>query len=73
MDRLRTNIVFDDHRFTVTVLQSLEFRTGSLDHKRFLMGSSKPIAVIVAEPDRSYALDMDARLVDVDSIMPGSV
>ena len=72
MDRLHTNIVFDDQRFTVTVVQSLEIRTGSSSHKRFLTGNLKPIAVIVKEPDRSYVLDMDARSVDIDSIMPGA-
>ena len=72
MDRLHTNIVFDDPRFMVTVVQSLEFRTGSSNHMRFLTGSLQPIAVIVKEPDKSYALNMDARLVDIDSIMPGA-
>ena len=65
MDRLRTNIVFDDQRFAVTVVQSLEFRTGSWNHKRFLTGSLKPIAVVVKEPGRSYAFDMDARSTDI--------
>jgi len=73
MDRLRTNIVFDDQRFTVTVVQSLELQTGSLKHKRFLTGSLKPIAVIVKEPDRSSVLDLDAQSVEVDSSMPGAI
>jgi hypothetical protein len=72
MDRLRTSIVFDDQRFTVTVVQSLQFRTGSSNHKRFLTGSLQPIAVIVKAPDKSYALDMEARLIDIDSVMPGA-
>ena len=73
MGGLRTNIVFDDQRFTVTVVQSQEFRTGSSDHKRFLTGSLKPVAVIVKEPDRYYVLDMDARSIDIDSSMPGAL
>lgn len=72
MDRLSTNVVFDDQRFTVTVVQSLEFRTGSLNHKRFLTGSLKPVAVVVKEPDRSYVLDMDGQSGDIDSSVTGS-
>ncbi len=73
MDRRRTDIVFDDQRFTVTVVQSLEFQTGSWNHKRFLTGSLKPIAVIVKEPGRSYAFDMDAQSVDIDSSILGAM
>ncbi|MBT8090273.1 MAG: hypothetical protein KJO01_08710 [Gammaproteobacteria bacterium] len=73
MDRLRTNIVFGDQRFTVTVVQSLEFRTGSWNHKRFLTGSLASIAVIVREPGRSYALDMDGQPGDIDSSILGAM
>ncbi len=33
---------------------------------RYLLGSVKPIAIIVTEPDRTYALDLAARPVDID-------
>jgi hypothetical protein len=67
MDRLRTNVVFHDRRFTVTVVQSLQFRTGGSKRGRILAGSLKPIAVIVTEPERSYVLDMDEPSADIDS------
>ena len=31
-----------------------------------MTGRLQPIAVIVKAPDRTYALDMEARLVDID-------
>lgn len=73
MYRLRTDIVFGDQRCTVTVVQSLEFRVGGSNHKRFLAGSLKPIAVIVKEPDRSYVLDMDSRSVDIEKGKRGRI
>ena len=73
MDRLRRTTVFDDPRFTVIVVQSVEFQTGGSNRKRFLTGSLKPIALIVKEPGRSYALDMNARSVDIESFGAGTL
>ena len=65
MARLRERTVFADRRLTVTVLESLELQTNRSNHRRFLIGSLKPIAVVVREPDRTYAYD-------IESGVPGS-
>ena len=66
MTGLRERTVFADRRLTVSAMESLELRTGKTNHGRFMTGRLQPIAVIVKAPDRTYALDMEARLVDID-------
>ena len=68
MTRVRERTVFSDDRFTVTAVESLEFRTDRTDRHRWVTGSLRPVFVIVREPEKSYALDMDAQPVDIDRI-----
>ena len=68
MARLRERSVFADQKITVTAVEALEFRTGRTNRGRFLTASLKPVAVIVREPDRTYALDMCAEPVDIDRL-----
>ena len=60
MASLRERSVFADHRLTVTAVESLELEITRTNHGRFMSGRLKPIAVIVKEADRTYALNMDA-------------
>ena len=68
MTRVREKIVFSDDRFTVTAVESLEFRTDRSDRHGLVTGSLRPVCVIVRERKRSYALDMDAQPVDIERI-----
>ena len=68
MASVRARTVFRDHELTVTAVASVEFRTSRSNHRRFLIGNLRPIAVIVREPDRTYALDMAAQPVDIERI-----
>lgn len=66
MTTVRARTIFSDQRLTVTAVESLELRTDRSNHTRYLLGSLQPIAIIVTEPDRTYALDLDAHPVDLD-------
>ena len=68
MPRVRQRTIFSDYRLTVIAVERLEFRTDRLDHRRLVTGSLKPVAVIVTAPDRTYALDMNAQPVDIDTM-----
>lgn len=68
MARVRERAVFSSKRFTVTAVESLEFRIDGSRHGRLVSGSVKPVALIVKAPDRTYALDMTAQAVDVASL-----
>jgi dihydrodipicolinate reductase len=66
MSSVRARTVFSDHGLTVTAVESVEFRTDRSNRRRFVFGSVRPVAVIVREPDRTYALDMDAQPVNIE-------
>ncbi|MDH4109505.1 MAG: hypothetical protein OEW35_14430 [Gammaproteobacteria bacterium] len=68
MDRLRTGTVFANQRLTVAVAESLEVRSDKTKHTRFMTGTLRPVAVIVKEPGRTYAFDMDGQPVDIDQV-----
>ena len=68
MDRVRARTIFRDEKRSVTALESREFRTDRSNHGCLLIGSLKPIAVIVREPDRTYALDISAGPVDIKQL-----
>jgi hypothetical protein len=73
MVMVRARTVFSDQKLTVTAVESLELQTDSSNRRRFMIGrfmigSLKPIAVIVREPDRTYALDMGGQPVAFDRL-----
>ena len=68
MTTVRARTVFSDEMFTVTAIESLEFRTQGTNRRRQVIASLKPIAVIVRERDKTYALDMAAQPVDIDRL-----
>ena len=68
MTKVRARTIFSDQRLTVTAVESLEFRTDRSNYARYLLVSLKPIAIIVTEPDRTYALDLAAQRVDIDRL-----
>lgn len=66
MKSVRARTLFSDQKRTVRAVESLELHIDRSNHARFLIGSLQPIAIIVTEPDRTYALDLDAHPVDLD-------
>lgn len=74
MNKLRARTVFADQRLTVTAVESLAFQAGGAGHGRFLTVHLEPIAIIVRQQDRTYALDMGAQSLDLDSLnLPADV
>lgn len=68
MASVRTTPIFSAAGLTVTAVESVEFRSEGSQCRRFVTGSLRPVAVIVREQDRTYALDMAAQPVDIDAL-----
>lgn len=73
MARLRAITVFADQRFTVIAVESVELRHGNTGYGHHLTASLEPVAVVVKGPDKTYAVDMEAKPVsiNVDQLSPG--
>ena len=65
MATVRARSLYSGEQFTVTAMELFEARIDRANSRRFVTGSLKPIAVIVRERDRIYALDMTGRPVDI--------
>ena len=65
MATVRARSLYSGEQFTVTAMELFEARIDRASSRRFVTGSLKPIAVIVRERDRIYALDMTGRPVDI--------
>ena len=65
MATVRARSLYSGEQLTVTAMELFEARIDRANSKRFVTGSLKPIAVIVRERDRIYALDMTGRSVDI--------
>jgi len=68
MTTLRERTVFSDARRTVNILELLEFGTGRTNHVQYVTGDLRPMAIIVKEPDRTYAFDMAAQPIDIERL-----
>lgn len=72
MPSLRERTVFASKGLTVTVVESLEFRAAIMNRRGFTTVDLEPIAVIVQQPDKTYALNMAGQPVDIDRLeLPG--
>ena len=65
MATVRARSLYSGEQLTVTAMELFEARIDRANSKRFVTGSLKPIAVIIRERDRIYALDMTGRPVDI--------
>lgn len=65
MATVRARSLYSGEQLTVTAIELFEARIDRANSKRFVTGSLKPIAVIVRDRDRIYALDMTGRSVDI--------
>jgi hypothetical protein len=68
MTNLSARRVFANEKRTVSVLVSIALETDTANGRHLLTGSLTPIAVIVREAGRTYAVDMDAQPVDVEQL-----
>jgi hypothetical protein len=68
MTALRERTVFSDDRLTVTAIESLELRADRMNHMRYVTGDLQPIAIVVKEQGRTYALDMAGQSVAIDRL-----
>jgi len=68
MTGFRTRTVFADRKLAVIVVASGELRAGRTQQTCGLLGSVKPIAVVVRGVDGSHAVDMDAKALDIDQL-----
>lgn len=68
MASVRTRPIFSDARLAVTAVESMEFQSEQWGRSRFVTGSLRPIAIIVRDQGRTYALDMAAQPVDIDEL-----
>lgn len=66
MKSLREKTVFTNDKRRVSVIESLEFQTIGTNRSQHATASLVPVAVVVKEPDRTYALDMNAQPLDID-------
>jgi len=65
MTTIIVRTVFADEKRTVSALVSMDLETDTANGRHQLTGSLRPMAVIVREAGRSYAVDMDAQPVDI--------
>lgn len=65
MAAVRARSLYSGPQSTVTAMELFELRIDRTTRGYLAAGSLKPIAVIVRERDRIYALDMAGRPVDV--------
>lgn len=68
MTNVRAKTVYADEKLTVTAIESLAFRADRTNAGRSVTASLEPIAIIVRQADRTYALDMDAQPFDLDAL-----
>ncbi len=68
MRTLRTSEIFNDSRFTLIAVESVEYRHSKTNTVCELHGNIEPIAVVVHGPDGTYALDMESKPADFDQL-----
>ncbi len=68
MGKLRTSEFFNDSNLTLIAVESVDLRYHKTNSSCVLHGSIDPVAVIVRSADGTYALDMEAKPVNLDQI-----
>ena len=66
MAKLRARAFFKNSMFTLIAVESVDTWHGNTNMGCQLYGGLAPVAVIVCSPNETYALDMEARPVDLD-------
>lgn len=68
MGSLRIREIFNDARFMLIAVESVNFQPSKSNSNCWLYGDVKTIAVIICGPDKTYALDMNAKSIDLDQL-----
>ena len=68
MMTLRSREIYRDAKVTLIAVESIDFRPGKTTFGFHFSGRIEPIAVIVSDPSGTYALDMDAQVLDLDQL-----
>ena len=68
MGKLRTSEFFNDSKLTLIAVESIDFQYHKTNASCVLHGRIDPVAVIVRSADGTYALDMEAKPVDLDQL-----
>jgi len=71
MGPLRTHEIFNDSRIMLIAVESVDFQRSKTNTSCWLYGNIEPIAIIVCVADEIYALDMDAKLINIDQLRQG--
>ncbi len=66
MGKLRTREFFNDYKFTLIAVESVDLRYDKTNTSCVLHGSIEPVAVIVRSTDQTYALDMESKPINLD-------
>ena len=66
MAKLRARAFFKNSMLTLIAVESVDTWHGNTTTGCQLFGGLAPVAVIVCSPEGTYALDMEARPVDLD-------
>ncbi len=69
MGQLRIIEIFNDSRFKLIAVESVNFQRSKINSSCWLYGNIETIAVIVCGPDKIYALDMDAKSIVLDQLI----
>lgn len=69
MTTLRATTVFSGRGLTVAAVESLEVHANRMQRGRWLAASLEPIAVMVREPGKTSAFDMDGQPIDIDLLL----
>lgn len=68
MGQLRAIEIFNDSKFMLIAVESVNFQRNKTNASCWLYGNIETIAVIVCGPDEIYALDMDAKIIVLDQL-----
>lgn len=68
MDALRTSEIFSDSAFTVIAVESLLSYCGKTETGCHVFGRIEPMAIVVLSRNGAYALDMEAKPVELDQL-----
>lgn len=69
MRKLRSREIFSDSQVTLLVVESVDMQRGTSDTHCHCHGNLQPVAVVVRTPEQSYAMDMDAKPVDLSELI----
>lgn len=71
MSSLRSREICDEYGYRLLAVESVDLRCSSFACGCQLFGKIEPVAVIVCGPRGVYALDAQARPVDLDQLRQG--